>query len=564
MNILGINYIFHDTAACIVSDNELKCAIEEERLLRQKHTSNFPYRAIERCLEESGLSYLDINHIAVSINPNLAVMDKIQYAAGLNMGTRDFMFAEIGEQNARHLSFWKWFEEHFPTSQLSRPTVHCVDHHHAHAIGSYLVSPWDEAALLAIDGGGEWRTHWMGQGKGSQIQPISETTFPHSLGTFYSAVTEFCGFKPMYDEGKTMGLAPTGDPNRFFDTVNSMISVNDDGTVKLENSWFQIPVFVTGRFCGPKMIEALGAPRISGEQILERHRDAAAAFQAVLEKAVLKLTSILSTRTGMRNLVHSGGVALNSVANGKILQNGHFDDIYVMPNAGDAGSAIGAAAYVHKIKLHQPGKLKHANPFIGDSYTDDQIQRFLDQAKLAYRRSEDPCVDAARALHKGHIIGWFQGKMEFGPRALGGRSILADPTKGCMKDKINSEVKHREAFRPFSPSVLDQFTTNYFDAPVLVPFMSSVFNTKDAVRKNIPAVVHVDGSARLQTVEREVNPLYYRLIEEFAKLSGHPLLLNTSFNVMGEPIVASPADAVRCFYSTGLDALYIGNLVLEK
>ena len=564
MNILGLNYIFHDTSACVISDHMVKCAIEEERLLRQKHTPVFPYRAIARCLAQSGLTHDDLDHIAVSINPNVAMPEKIQYAASLRPAVRDFMFTEIEEQNEKHLTFWKWYNALWPEDKQKRPRVHFVDHHHSHAVGSFLVSPWEEAALLAVDGGGEWRTLWMGQAKGGAVEQFSETLFPHSLGTFYSAVTEFCGFKTEYDEGKTMGLAPTGDPKRFFEVVDGMVDVDDEGAVRLDPSWFELPVSISGRYCSAKMISALGTPRSPREPIADHHRDAAAAFQAVLEKKILKITAMLSKKTGMRHLVHSGGVALNSVVNGRILQEGHFDDIYIMPGAGDSGTSIGAAACVYKQVLKQPAKLHHADPFIGDAYSHQEIEAFLKQAKIRYRRSTDVCAEAAGALHKGDIIGWFQGKMEFGPRALGGRSILADPTKAGMKDKINAEVKHREAFRPFAPSVLEERATEYFESTVPVPFMLTVFPVVEAARATIPAVVHVDNTARLQTVAKDSNPKYHRLIEEFSKLSGHPVILNTSFNVMDEPIVASPYDAVRCFYSTGIDTLFIGDFVLEK
>ncbi|CAN7625168.1 hypothetical protein LJR235_004665 [Pararhizobium sp. LjRoot235] len=564
MNILGLNYIFHDASACVISNNEIKCAIEEERLSREKHTSKFPVRAIARCLKQANLTLDEIDHIAISVNPDIAVAKKVQYAASLGAAAREFLYSEIGGQNQKHLAFWNWYNHSWPVSKARRPDVHFVDHHYSHAIGSFHVSPWTEAAVLAIDGGGEWRTVWMGEARNGAFSQFSETLFPHSLGTFYSAVTEYCGFKVEYDEGKTMGLAPTGDPTRFFDIVDEMVRVKDDGAVELDLSWFDLPASITGRFCSEKLIAALGVPRGPGEEIREHHRDAAAAFQAVLEKNVLKMTSMLAAKTKLPFLVHSGGVALNSVANGKILQAGHFDDIYVMPGAGDNGTAIGAAAYVYKDILGNREKLYHVNPFVGDEYANQEIERFLKSAKVTYRKSDDVCLEAARSLSDGKIIGWFQGKMEFGPRALGGRSILADPTRAGMKDKINAEVKHREAFRPFAPSVIAERASDYFETTVEVPFMLTVFPVREEMRAKIPAIVHVDDTARLQTVRRDCNERYYDLIREFGKLSGHPVVLNTSFNVMDEPIVASPSDAVRCFYSTGIDILYIGDFVLEK
>lgn len=564
MNIIGLNYIFHDASACVISKGEIKCAIEEERLSREKHTSKFPTRAIARCLRQADLTLDEVDHIAISVNPDVAVAKKVQYAASLGGAAREFLYSEIGGQNQKHLAFWSWYNHNWPAHKARRPAVHFVDHHYSHAIGSFHVSPWSEAAVMAIDGGGEWRTVWMGEARNSTFSQFSETLFPHSLGTFYSAVTEYCGFKVEYDEGKTMGLAPTGDPTRFFDLVDDMVRVKDDGSVELNLSWFDLPASITGRFCNERLISAFGAPRLPGEEICERHRDAAAAFQAVLEKNVLKMTAMLAEKTKLPFLVHSGGVALNSVANGKILQAGHFDDIYVMPGAGDNGTAIGAAAYVYKEILGIEEKLSHLNPFVGDEYSNQEIEHALKSAKVAYRRCDSVCVEAAKSLADGKIVGWFQGKMEFGPRALGGRSILADPTRAGMKDKINSEVKHREAFRPFAPSVIAERASDYFEATVEVPFMLTVFPVREEVRSKIPAIVHVDNTARLQTVQRNCNERYYDLILEFGKLSGHPVVLNTSFNVMDEPIVASPYDAVRCFYSTGIDILYIGDFVLEK
>ena len=463
----------------------------------------------------------------------------------------------------RHLRFWQWYNDIWPSKKRHQPTVHFIDHHQAHAAGSYYVSPWDSAALLSVDGWGEWSTTWLGQAEGNSLTNISESLFPHSLGVFYSAATEFCGFKVNYDEGKTMGLAPTGDPDRFFGLVDSFVDVDDDGVVGIDLDWFDFPDF-HGRLCGKRLIDALGAMRSEGGEIEQHHRDAAAAFQAVLEKNVLKLACILSEKTKQQHLVFAGGVALNSVANGRILREGIFDDIFVMPGAGDNGTAIGAAAYVHSEILKAPSRIVHNSPFLGREYSNREIEAVLSSAKAEYRKVDDVATETARLLSDGNIVGWFQGRMEFGPRALGGRSILANPTDPDMKRKINAEVKHREPFRPFAPSVIVERTKDYFDIDVAVPFMLKVGRVHDHMQKAIPAVVHVDGTARLQTVEERIAPTYHRLISEFGRLSGHPVVLNTSFNVMGEPIVDTPQDALRCFYATGLDALAIGDFILEK
>jgi len=563
MNILGINYIFHDSAACLLRNGIIAHAVEEERLTRQKHTQAFPAAAIKECLEMTQTCTEDIDHIAVSFNPGKSESDKLSYAAALGSAMGPFLEYEFERLKARNIRFWQWYHDLWPARTNKRPTVHFVDHHHAHAVGSYFVSPWDSAALLSVDGWGEWSTTWLGHAKGKQIEMFCESHFPNSLGVFYSAATEFCGFKPNYDEGKTMGLAPCGDPNRFYNSVESMVHVDDAAMLHIDRDWFDFPS-LGGRLCSAKFYRHFGRPRNPGEEILDHHRDVAAAFQAVLEKNLLKMARYLRDRTGDRNLVYAGGVALNSVANGRIIQEGIFDDVFLMPGAGDNGTAIGAAAYVHSHTLGQKAKVRHSTPYLGRSYSNDEILQVIKDAKIKYRRVEDITSAVADALAAGKIVGWFQGRMEFGPRALGNRSILADPTKSHMKHKINAEVKHREAFRPFAPSVLREYAQEYFEIGVEVPYMLKVASVRSQMCDKIPAVVHVDGTARVQTVDAKTNPIYYELISKLGTRTGHPVVLNTSFNVMGEPIVESPSDALRCFFSTGLDLLAIGSYVMEK
>lgn len=563
MTILGVNYIFHDSSACIVKRGEIAHAVEEERLTRQKHTQEFPFAAIQECLKLTGTVPEDIEHVAVSVKPGCADGEKLSYAAGLGSNMEGFLTYEFERTQRRNLTFWKWFNSTWPVGKGKRPIVHFVEHHAAHAIGTYFVSPWDSAALLSVDGWGEWSTTWLGHGRGRIIDRIGESYFPHSLGVFYSAATEFCGFKTNYDEGKTMGLAPCGDPRRFFELVDSMVSVSDDGEVRVDVTWFDFPS-LTGKLCGPKFHELFGKSRGSRDEFSQDHCDVAAAFQAVLEKSVLRIARLLRERTGERHLVYSGGVALNSVVNGRILEQGIFDDIFLMPGSGDNGTCIGAAAYVHSHVLGENKRLRHRSPYLGRSYTDREIEDALIEAKVSYQRPACIIETVADALRAGSIVGWFQGRMEFGPRALGARSILADPTRPGMKDKINAEVKHREAFRPFAPSVLREAAKDYFAIDVEEPYMLKVAAVHPHMREKIPAIVHVDGTARVQTVDREVAPEYHALISAFGKRSGHPVVLNTSFNVMGEPIIESPVDAVRCFYSTGLDMLAIGPFALTK
>jgi carbamoyltransferase len=562
MNILGLNYIFHDSSACIVKDGELIAAIEDERLTGDKHTQRFPEKAIAGCLSAGKISVEEIDHIAVSFNPKKHIITKTIYATSLHKAAGSFISYEFLRIRARQKAFWAWYKKVWGESK-KRPAVHFIDHHLAHIGGSYFVSPFDDAALLSVDGWGEWSTTWMGHATGHRLEKLSETFFPHSLGCFYSAATEFCGFKPNYDEGKTMGLAPCGNPERFFKSVDGLIKIGESGNIEMDFSLFDFQN-VTGRFCSEEFYRVFGEPRRRGEDFEDRHRDVAAAFQAVLEERMLDLCRILETRTKSKNLVLAGGVSLNSVVNGRILRESGFENIYVMPGAGDNGTCIGAAYYLYNSILGEKKRYHHQHPYIGTEYSNSSIESALQLSKVAYRRSDDVCRDTARFLREGKIVAWFQGKMEFGPRSLGGRSILADPTNPQMKDKINAEVKHREAFRPFAPSVSAEDVSRFFDFSGESPFMLMVCDVLSEKQNLLPAITHVDGTARLQTVSRDSSERYHRLIKEFEKLSGVPVVLNTSFNIMDQPIIESPINAIRCFFSTGLDVLVIGDFIVEK
>jgi carbamoyltransferase len=403
----------------------------------------------------------------------------------------------------------------------------------------------------------------VGQGKGTKVECFNQSFFPNSFGSFYEAVTEFCGFRPNYDEGKTMGLAPFGDPAVFGDKVAEIVKVGDDGSIHVDLTYFNFQYW-RRPYCSRKFYQEFGQPRRHGEPFEKRHEDVAAAFQRVLEDCVLKICRDLKTRTGAKYLVVAGGVALNSVMNGRIVRESGFADLYVMPAAGDNGTAIGAAFYVWNGLLGKARSFVHDNPYVGTSYSKEELDAVIKACKLSAVWHDDIAAEGARLLYAGNIIGWFQGAMEIGPRALGNRSILADPSRPGMKDRINAEVKHREAYRPFAPSVPAEFVRDYFEMEVEAPFMLKVCAVRPDKVDCIRATTHVDGSARVQTVRREINPLYHDLMVEFGKLGGVPVVLNTSFNVMGEPIVESPMDAIRCFFSTGLDKLVMGNYVIGK
>jgi carbamoyltransferase len=562
MNVLGINYIFHDTAACIVSNGDLVVAIEEERLSRKKHSQEFPQAAINACLRYAKLHTNDVDHIAISVQPGKMISDKLSYAARLNGSSTSFISYEFDRLQARHLTFWSWFHRTWP-SEGRCPKVHFIDHHAAHAEGSYFISPWRKAALGSIDGWGEWTTTWLGFADGFVIHRVNESVFPHSLGLFYSAATEFCGFKPNYDEGKTMGLAPTGESGHYYRDVNSMVEIGPLGQLQVDMSWFDYGA-LDGGLCSQKFYSRFGSPRTKTEPIAKNHRDIAAAFQRVLEEKALALCRVLEQSTDAENIVLAGGVALNSVMNGRILRETRFKDVYVMPGAGDNGTCIGAAYQLLNGKLRQEKHYIHDNPYLGIEYSNGEIKTFLDECKISYRHSNDVCSEAANLLAVGKIVGWFQGRMEFGARALGNRSILADPSILGMKDRVNADVKHREPFRPFAPSIPAERRNSYFDIDVDSPFMLKVCAVRPERRDAVPAIVHVDGSARLQTVERAINPRYHELLTKFGEITGHPVLLNTSFNIMDEPIVESPLHAIRCFFSTGLDSLVMGDYVVSK
>lgn len=562
MIILGLNYFFHDSTACIIKDGKLIAAIEEERLNRDKHTRVFPSLSIARCLKIAGIDYNDIDHIAISIKPTHNIGKKVVHCIKNLKTFKPFVNHELVHAYNKQKSFWNWFGYHW-SSKKEGPRVHLIQHHFSHAPGTFFVSPYEEAALLGIDGSGEWATSWLGYGKGNTVKCLGQSFFPHSLGSFYEAVTQFCGFRTSYDEGKTMGLAPMGDPEVFKKEVEKIITVNDKGELIFDLSYFNYQNMSWKR-CSPKFYEIFGEPRKHGEDFKPHHMNVAAAFQRVLEDKVLEICDVLYKKTKAKYLVVSGGVSLNSVMNGRIVRESPFEDIYVMPAAGDNGTAIGAAFYLYNGIFKKDRTYVHNNPYVGTEYSNEEIKKVLDGAKLPYEQYDDICEKAAEVLAEGKIIGWFQGAMEIGPRALGSRSILANPAFPDMKDKINSEVKFREAYRPFAPSAIVEAKDDFFDLSVEAPFMLKVCNVLKEKQSVIPAVTHVDGSARLQTVRKELHPRYYEVIKKLGDKTGVPVVLNTSFNIQGEPVVESPKDAIRCFFSTGLDILVIGNYLLRK
>lgn len=562
MIILGINHFFHDSSACLVIDGKLMTMLEEERFTRRKHTDEFPRRAIDGCLKLAGITCAEIDHIAVSIKPTKDWGARLAYGLAHLPHAKTFARHELLHAWWRQRGLKSWYKDTFGAG-TGKPPIHFVPHHAAHAAGSFLASPYEEAAILSLDGSGERATSFLGRGQGLDVECFNESFFPMSLGSFYEAATEFCGFRPNYDEGKTMGLAPFGDPRKYAKEVGDMVHIAADGTIRVDLSYFSYQ-FWGHRRCADKFHRTFGKPRLPAEPFADNHNDVAAAFQDRLEECALDLCRVLRGRTRARHLVIAGGVSLNSVMNGRILREAGFDDIYVMPAAGDNGTSIGAALYVYHTLLRRPRVAVHDDPYLGTQYTDQAIERELRQCKLPYTRHDDMPSVAARLLAEGNILGWLQGRMEIGPRALGNRSIFANPVLPDMKDKINAEVKHREAYRPFAPSAPVECKDRFFDIRGESPFMLKVCDVLPSMRQTIPAVTHVDGSARLHTVEKRVNPLFHELLTQFGRITDIPVLLNTSFNIQGEPIIESPLQAIRCFYSTGLDYLVMGRYLVGK
>ena len=560
MNVLGIGGYSHDSAAALVCDGALVAGVAEERLTRIKHQGGPPTHAVAYCLEAAGLAPSDIDHIGCYMQPGRRMAKRIAYRATQAARSPLYSAAYAGYElihNARYVRDMR--------SLCNDAKLHYMEHHPAHAASAFLVSPFDEAALLTIDYIGEWTSTWWGMGEGTGIRSLGAVNYPHSLGVFYSAITDYLGFLRASDEYKVMGLAPYGEPE-YYDDLKKMIRINGRADYDIDLSWTQWhhrPGSRDGYF-SPKFLKRYGPPRKKGEPVEPRHENMAASAQKLLEETVLKMAIALQKQTGSKNLCMAGGVALNCAANGRLLREGPFENIYVQPASGDDGIAIGAAYQLyHAFSGDQrAGDMRDAR--IGPEFSDAAIRAALEAAGQRFETPANLETRAAELIAQGKILGWYQGRMEFGPRALGSRSILADPSRADMKDRVNEVVKHRESFRPFAPSCLRERAPEFFEGCTDSPFMLFVYPVATAYRDRLPAITHVDGTARVQTVERETMPRYYALIEAFEKHSGLPIVLNTSFNVMGEPIVNTPEDAIRCYLGTGIDALAIGDHVVVK
>jgi carbamoyltransferase len=558
MLTLGINYSkMHDSAACIVRDGKLLFAISEERLSRLKHDARFPALSIKACLDNAGVSAADLDFVCFGWpHPHKVYFhDLADFASGRHpLSSFNFVCSTRQFVGMHHQAGgWRHFESHFGPTK-ARPVY--VDHHLAHAISAFAFSGFQEAALLVIDGRGAWEATSLWRGHSGRLDHISTMDWPDSLGLFYAAFTRHLGFQPNSDEWKVMGLAPYGNPGT---DLSDFIQFNGR-PYKVDGS----RLIGTGNGKPSEIARRFGPPRPPESEINDKQKDMAFSVQEACEKAMIALARDAVARAGSRNLCLAGGVALNSKANGKILTSGLVDNLFVQPAASDDGVALGAALAPY---LKADGRLPVArmrNAYYGMEYDDDEIEKVLRTYKLRATRLGDPARTGADLLANGKIIGWFQGRMEFGPRALGNRSILADPRDSEMNAKVNKAVKFREWWRPFAPSMLAEAAPEYIESATDSPFMILTAQVKPEKRSAIPSVTHVDGSTRPQTVERDANPLYWRLIHEFADRSGIPVVMNTSFNLRGEPIVCAPTDAVRTFFSSGMDALVIGSYLVEK
>ncbi len=564
---LGISCYYHDSAAALLKDGHVIAAVEEERFSRKKFDDEFPKMAIEWCLKEAGIKPNQIDSVAF-YDKSVLKFERLldNYIAVAPRGLHSF-FDIIPKWLHKRL----WVKNEIKKSLKGfKGDIIFPEHHMSHAAHAFYTSPFEESAILTIDGVGEWSTTSLGYAKNNSVILTNDIRWPHSLGLFYSAFTYFLGFKVNEGEYKLMGLSSYGTPKYYDLILDNIIDLKDDGSIHLNMKYFAFTYDKV--MTNKKFSELFGiSPKTKDEKTLQIHFDIGASAQKVLEDVILKMVNHVYEKTKMKNLCIGGGVALNGVANYKILKESLFDNIHIPPSPGDAGSAVGAAQYLYYI-YHKNSKniskdnvdLINENVYVGPSFSDTEITQFLDSKNIPYESfdRESLLKKTAQLIADGKIVGWYQGKMEWGPRALGNRSILADPRREDMKDILNAKIKHRESFRPFAPSILEEYASDYFDIDIPSPYMLMVAPVKKP--EQIPAVTHVDGTGRLQTVSKKSNPLYYDLINEFYKITKVPVIINTSMNVMGEPIVNTPEQAYQMIVKTDMDCIVMGNNLVRK
>ncbi|MBO8219564.1 carbamoyltransferase family protein [Prochlorococcus marinus] len=595
--LLGLSCFYHDSAAALICNGEIISAVQEERFSRKKHDSRFPYNAIKYCLKSNNINLKDIKNIVYYEKPLLTFERLLEtYLAASPRGGRSFVAAmqvwlkeKLFLKSELKKKFKDIQKEIINNEDPYIPEILFAEHHQSHAAAAFYPSPFEESVILCMDGVGEWATTSTWIGKGNKIKPLWEISFPHSLGLLYSAFTYYCGFKVNSGEYKLMGLAPYGEPIFTKEIKEKLIDIKDDGTFKLDMSYFK---YHRGfRMTSQKFNKLFGSPpRDAAEELTQFHMNLASSIQAVTEEIVLKIACSLKKETGIENICLAGGVALNCVANGKLLEKKIFNDIWIQPASGDAGSALGAALVGWYEHFDKPRKVNPSDSmkgtYLGCNFSNEEIIHYLKKINAPFETYQDNELfkKIALELEGGKVIGWFNGPMEFGPRALGGRSIIGDPRNQEMQSVMNLKIKYRESFRPFAPSVLEEDVASQFEMKNKSPYMLLVAPVKKELcidmnaeqkklfgidklnikRSTLPAITHVDYSARVQTVNKETNSRYYNLINAFKKLTNCPLIVNTSFNVRGEPIVCTPQDAYRCFMRTEMDILVLQNQILYK
>ena len=566
MYTLGISCYYHDSAAALLNNGKVIAAVEEERFSRKKFDDGFPKMAIDWCLKEAGINAGQINSVAFYDKPVLKFDRLLDNYIGV--APRGFSSFLDVIPKWLHKRLWVKDEINKHLEGFKGETIF-PEHHMSHAAHTFFTSPFDEAAILTVDGVGEWSTTTFGMGNDIDIKLISDIRWPHSLGLFYSAFTYFLGFKVNEGEYKLMGLSSYGKPKYYDKILDELIDVKNDGSIHLDMKYF---AFTYDKYMTNQNFSDLFGipPRKHDEKAEQIHYDIGASAQLVLEDILLKMVNHVHSKTKMKNLCIGGGVGLNGVANYRILKDGPFENLHIPPSPGDGGSAVGCAQYLYhcfaknKRIVQQSSERIANNIYVGPEYSNDEIKSFLEKNKISYEFLDTQALlkNTAKLISEGNIVGWYHGKMEWGPRALGNRSILADPRDANMKDTLNEKIKHRESFRPFAPSILEEYVTEYFDIDVPSPYMLLVAQVKKP--EKIPAVTHIDGTGRLQSVSKEVNPLYYDLINEFYNITGVPVIINTSMNVMGEPIVNTPEQAHAMILKTDMDSLVMGNYLIGK
>ena len=574
MYILGINAFHADSSACLMRDGEVVNAIEEERIRRVKHWAGFPIEAIKFCLDDEGITINDIDHITISRDPSANIMKKVSHTLK-NLVSVTSIYDRL--VNSRKVASIKSIlaKELGVSENSIRAKVHNIEHHRSHMGSAFFASPFEESAILSVDGFGDFTSTMIGVGRGNKIEVLDSVLYPHSLGVFYTAFTQYLGFNHYGDEYKVMGLAAYGQPNHL-DELQAIISETPNGLFKLDEKYFRHPkegvtmiwekgIPEIGPLFSDYWVEKLGPARTNDEEVSQKHMDMASSMQRLCENTIFTMLNHLHEKTGMDNLCLTGGVAQNSVANGKILANTPFKKLYV-PSAGhDAGTSIGSALYFYNNDLGHPRIEPMYSGALGSKFTSEQIEKVMKDKGLNYQSYSDAELfdKVTDGIIEGGVIGWFQGRAEFGPRALGNRSILVDPRRSDAKNLLNKKIKKRESFRPFAPSIMMEHIRDYFEQEDEVPFMEKVFMIREEKRKDIPAVTHVDGTGRLQSVHPVVNERYHKLISVFNDKTGVPILLNTSFNE-NEPIVNTPSEAIDCFLRTEMDMLVLENFIVTR